>query len=146
MTEHGFIRAVHARLSPSLFRWKICDKFAGGVPDAFYAGPAGTLFVEYKYLKALPKRNNTAVNTCLTPQQILWLNTMHKFNHPVALVIGVADQAVILTCGAWNSVLSKQQFQQLAIPKNDVAVWIEQACLKKKTYAMNLKNDFEVKP
>ena len=72
MNEHGFVRSVHRQLSPDVFVWKINDKYAGGVPDAFYAGPARCLFIEYKYVK-LPKRDTTLVKTSLSEQQKLWL-------------------------------------------------------------------------
>ena len=55
MNEHGFIKSVHRHLPTDIFSWKIHDTFTGGVPDAMYAGPAGILFVEYKYTK-LPKK------------------------------------------------------------------------------------------
>lgn len=129
MNEHSFIRAVHARLPPEVFRWKIHDTFAGGVPDAFYAGPASTLFVEYKYVKALPKRESTTIKTCLTPQQVHWLNTLHDFNQPVALIVAIGDQALVLLDKRWNTNISRTGFLQEAIPRNQVAAWIERICV-----------------
>lgn len=128
MNEHGFIRAVHARLPPEIFRWKIHDTFAGGVPDAFYAGPASTLFVEYKYVKALPKRNSTFVKTCLTPQQKHWLDSLHSFAQPVALIVGIGDQALVLLDKRWNTNISRTGFLKEAMPRNQVATWIERVC------------------
>lgn len=128
MNEHGFIRAVHAHLPPEIFRWKIHDTFAGGVPDAFYAGPASTLFVEYKYVKSLPKQNNTVVRTCLTPQQKHWLDTLHTLGQPVALIIGIGDQALVLLDKKWNSNISRTGFIKEAIPRNHVAPWITRFC------------------
>jgi hypothetical protein len=89
MNEHGFIKSVHRYLPPDVFIWKIHDTFAGGVPDAFYAGPAGILFVEYKYVKKLPARNTTALKTTLSAQQALWLDRMVNCKQHAALVIGV---------------------------------------------------------
>jgi len=128
MNEHGFIRAVHADLPPEIFRWKIHDTFAGGVPDAFYAGPASTLFVEYKYIKSLPKRKSTPIKTCLTPQQKHWLNTLYDLSQPVALVVGVSNQALILLDKRWNANIFKTNFLQEAAPRNQIASWIVQFC------------------
>jgi hypothetical protein len=128
MNEHSFIRAVHAHLPPEVFRWKIHDKFAGGVPDAFYAGPASTLFVEYKYVKTLPKRDDTLIRTCLTPQQIHWLNTLHDYNQPVALIVAVGDQALVLLDKRWNTNISKTGFLKEAIQRNRIASWIAHFC------------------
>jgi hypothetical protein len=124
MNEHSFIRAVHGHLPPEVFRWKIHDTFAGGVPDAFYAGPASTLFVEYKYVKAFPKRPTSPIKTTLSAQQIHWLNAMHQYSQPVAVVIGCEKQAVILQNKAWDSTLSKEEFLSQAITFNNVSVWI----------------------
>jgi hypothetical protein len=124
MNEHSFIRAVHGYLPPEVFRWKIHDTFAGGVPDAFYAGPASTLFVEYKYVKAFPKRPTSPIKTTLSAQQIHWLNAMHQYNQPVAVVIGCEKQAVILQNKAWDSTLSKEEFLSQAVTFNNVSVWI----------------------
>lgn len=128
MNEHSFIRAVHARLPPDLFRWKIHDTFAGGVPDAFYAGPASTLFVEYKYVKTLPKRDDTPIRTCLTPQQARWLNTLHDLNQPVALILGCGELALVLLEKRWNTNISRKRFTEEAVPHKHIANWIERVC------------------
>lgn len=130
MNEHSFIRAVHARLPPEVFRWKIHDTFAGGVPDAFYAGPASTLFVEYKYVKALPKRDTSPIRTSLTTQQIHWLNRLHDFNQPVAVVVGCEDQATVLLDKTWNSEILRKDFLQQGVAIPEVARWIESTCSK----------------
>lgn len=124
MNEHGFIRAVHNYLPSEVFRWKIHDTFAGGVPDVFYAGPSGTLFVEYKYVKTFPKRLTSPIKTSLSAQQIHWLDTMCSYNQPTAVVIGCEKQAVILQNGSWNSVLSKEEFLKQVISFKDVSFWI----------------------
>jgi hypothetical protein len=130
MNEHSFIRAVHRNLPSELFRWKIHDTFAGGVPDAFYAGPASTLFVEYKYLKTLPKRDDTYLRTSLSPQQIHWLNTMHDYTQPVAVVIGAEQSAVVLLDKRWNTNISRSHFLKAAISFTEIANWIHNVCFK----------------
>lgn len=129
MNEHSFIRAVHGHLPPEVFRWKIHDTFAGGVPDAFYAGPVSTLFVEYKYVKSLPKRDTSPIRTSLTTQQIHWLNTLHSMNQPVAVVIGCEKLATVLTDKAWDQVLSKEQFISQSVPFSSVSLWIQNKVL-----------------
>lgn len=127
MNEHGFVRSVHRQLSPDIFVWKINDTYAGGVPDAFYAGPACCLFVEYKYVK-LPKRSNTLVKTTLSEQQKLWINRMHSLSHAVAVVIGSDKGCVVLQDKAWNSPLTLADFLPACISVKDVARWIEATC------------------
>jgi hypothetical protein len=59
VNEHSFIKSFHKKLDPSIKIWKIYDPYQGGVPDALLFGCAGQmLFVEYKYVKALPKKKH----------------------------------------------------------------------------------------
>lgn len=129
MNEHSFIKSVHRYLPLDLFKWKIHDTFAGGVPDSFYAGPAGILFVEYKYVKKLPKRDSSILKTSLSPQQIQWLNRMTDFNQRAAVVIGCEDTAIILENKIWESPLTKLYYVQRAVPRKAVAEWIASVCL-----------------
>jgi hypothetical protein len=128
MNEHSFIRAVHAYLPSEVFRWKIHDTFAGGVPDAFYAGPASTLFVEYKYVKTLPKRNATPIRTGLTSQQAHWLDRLHDFNQPVALIVGCEKLALVILAKQWNTDIAKAEYVERAVPFKTAAQWISDVC------------------
>lgn len=129
MNEHSFIRSVHRYLPLELFKWKIHDTFAGGVPDTFYAGPSSILFVEYKYVKKLPKRDSSTLKTSLSPQQIQWLNRMTDFNQRAAVVIGCEETAVILENKEWENPLSKLEYLKRAVPRKAVAEWIASVCL-----------------
>lgn len=97
MNEHSFVKAVHRKLPPEVYKWKIHDTYTGGVPDAMYAGPAGLLFVEYKYLKSLPKKPTTPIRTGLSELQIIWLERMILYNVLVVAIIGSPSGAVVLT-------------------------------------------------
>jgi len=97
MNEHSFVKAVHRKLPPEVYKWKIHDTYTGGVPDAMYAGPAGLLFVEYKYLKKLPKKPTTPIRTGLSELQIIWLERMLLYNVLVVAIIGSPSGAVVLT-------------------------------------------------
>ena len=129
MNEHSFIKSVHRYLPSDFFKWKIHDTYTSGVPDTFYAGPAGILFVEYKYVKNLPKKDSTCVKTTLSYLQIQWLNRMVEFNQNAALVIGCEDTAVILTNKEWVNDLTKKEYLERAIPRKHVATWIVKAFL-----------------
>lgn len=129
MDEHGFIRYLHSKLDPKLIRWKIHDTFAGGVPDAFYMGERSTLWVEYKYVKTLPKRPDTKLSTCLTVSQQLWLDDLHRCKQPCALIIGNGQRAVILVNGQWNSDVSKQYFVDHSVSRLEAVDWIHKQCL-----------------
>lgn len=128
MDEHGFIRYLHSKLDPDVFHWKIHDQFAGGVPDAFYTAKR-PLWVEYKYIKTLPKRPSTNLSTCLTVNQQLWLDRLQKANQPCALIIGSGQRAVILVNGQWNTDITRHQFDAQSVTRLEVVAWINKQCL-----------------
>tara|TARA_X000001036_G_C20683682_1_gene806775 strand:+ start:27 stop:431 length:405 start_codon:yes stop_codon:yes gene_type:complete len=90
MNEHSFIKSVHRTLPSEIFKWKIHDTFTGGVPDAFYCGPAGSLFIEYKFIK-LPKKPSTKIKLNLSKLQLALLERMSSFNQNVAVVVGFTN-------------------------------------------------------
>lgn len=128
MNEHSFIRAVHGYLPSELFRWKIHDTYAGGVPDSFYVGPANALFVEYKYIKKLPARATTKLHTTLSKQQIMWLEKMRSFNFPAWLIIGAEDRCVIVEDN-YRSPILKADFDIHAVKFKDAANSIADFCI-----------------
>ncbi len=129
VNEHSFIRSIH-RLLPSrdLLIWKINDQFAGGVPDAYYAGALASLFAEYKYLKALPKRPTTVVKSGISELQKIWLSRMHDMGHNVIFVVGWSDWAVIIKDNMWQEDLTAAWYDQHKIRRKDVAGFISDLC------------------
>lgn len=93
MNEHSYIKSIHNKLPSSIYKWKINDNFQGGVADAYYSGPAGDLWIEYKYLSRPPKRADTVIKTCLTDQQLYWLKSRQSEGRNVALVVGITPPA-----------------------------------------------------
>ena len=124
MNEHSFIKSVHRYLNPDVHAWKIHDTYTGGVPDAMYSGPAGVLFVEYKYIKTLPKRDSTILKTSLSPLQIQWLNRM-KESATAALIMGVNTNAIILSSD-FSQKISRMHFLANAVSRQEVADYIHQ--------------------
>lgn len=98
MDEHGFVRSIHRLLPPEVYVWKINDRYAGGVADAFYHGPDGKiLFVEYKYLKKLPTKGKTILRTGLSSLQIEWLTQRQNAGLNVAVILGTPIGGVFIT-------------------------------------------------
>ena len=122
MNEHSFVRSIHNALHPDVYKWKIHDTYTGGVPDAMYAGPAGVLFVEYKYVASLPKRDNTIIRHSLSPLQEQWLTRMSQ-STSVALILGCEDTALIIV-DDFPANIYKYNYVEHAIPRKQVATWI----------------------
>lgn len=97
MTETSYIRKVHKKIPSNVYRWKIKDDYAGGVPDAWYCSDFGQLFVEYKYIPKLPKRDTTLVRAALSELQFLWLTARSDESVSVGVVVGTPEGGVYFT-------------------------------------------------
>ena len=120
---------MHRHLPDDLFSWKIHDKFAGGVPDAMYVGPAGVLFIEYKYLKDFPKRPNTPVKINVSPLQIAWMEQIALascLNVTCQICIGCANNAFIVSTNVVSSTISSQEAQSISVSFSKIAQHIEE--------------------
>lgn len=96
MREKEFINKVHRHLPKEIYRWKINDAYHGGVPDAFYSGPQGHCFIEYKYINTLPKKNESKIEINLSVQQKIWLTQQKKNNIFTYAVLGTPELVYVL--------------------------------------------------
>lgn len=105
MNEHSFIKTFHKKLDPSIKIWKIYDPYQGGVPDTLLFGSAGQMiFVEYKYVKTLPKRNTTIIKPALSAQQSEWLKDKTARNINALVVLGTQNGVVVFrTPDEWDN-------------------------------------------
>ena len=99
MNEAQFTRNVNKRLPKTVKSWKIIDQYEGGVPDCFYrlrytASP-NPLWVEFKYLKALPKRETTLIRPNLSALQINWLTEAAQAAEKTAVIVGYGSKGVV---------------------------------------------------
>lgn len=87
-----------------------------------YAGPAGVLFVEYKYVKSLPKKDTTVIRHSLSALQSAWLERM-KVSTSVALILGIGESALIIV-DDFSANIYKSRYVEESIPRKQVAEWI----------------------
>lgn len=121
MIESQYTRAIHKLVKPmGVYAWKIADRFTNGVPDAYYSGAKGDIWVEYKFLKELPKRNFTPK---LSELQKQWLNNRYEEGRNVAVIVGTPKGGFILVNKAWNTKVSAND---PVFSKTDVAKWIKE--------------------
>lgn len=99
MNEHGFVKAIHRRLPTEIYALKVNLRFNNGVPDAWYSGKNGDLWVEYKWLPRTPTRRFTPG---LSELQRKWLNDRREEGRSVAVIVGCPAGGMILTDGEWN--------------------------------------------
>lgn len=85
MHESDRIQAVHRYLNKDhLVVWKIADPYHRGVADAYYSGPKGDLWIEYKS-QALNKRRPTVPR--VSTLQDNWLSKQHGHGRSVWVVL-----------------------------------------------------------
>ncbi len=119
--EQAFIRAIHRRLDSRIHRWNINARFAAGVPDVWYSGPGGDLWVEYKYKQHAPKRK---AQTGVTALQAAWLEARKREGRRVALVVGTPDGCFITDYG-WKTIDFSKQVKQI----EEIAGWIHKTVM-----------------
>ncbi len=143
MIESDFTRNVNNRLNPAeVFSWKINDNFKGGVPDNWYiglrndknktSGKIMPLFVEYKYLQTLPKRETTVIIPALSSQQFDWLRMLIDSGHPAMVIIGAnfgrCSKGVILETHEWEDGVPLKDFMERAVDYAGLAKAITSCC------------------
>ena len=132
MNEHGYIRSVHRHLPPEMHKWKVHDNYAGGVPDCWYAGPAGNIWVEYKWITKLPKRDTTVIKPNLSAQQLAWLIKMSGHSISCACIIGCPEGGIVLTGkDDWLDGISRNMLS--LTPAKGIASWLTQICMEMET-------------
>jgi hypothetical protein len=73
--ENKFMDAVHDKLPPeAMYHMKITPAFTSGEFDTMYEGHSFDLWVEYKFIRDLPKRDTTPIDIIgmMSDNQIKW--------------------------------------------------------------------------
>ena len=117
MNESGFIRALHTKLPPEIYRWKVSDRFSAGVADAYYSSSKADLWIEYKFYKeGLPK----TVKPAISKLQQRWLNARYEEGRNVYVVVGSPTLCLIYKDKEWN----KSKLSTNGITRNDLINWM----------------------
>ena len=116
MHESTFTRSVNKKLPRTVYAWKVNARYAPGVPDCWYSGPHGDLWVEWKYLPKMPKTHKPK----LSELQRNWLNTRYDEGRNVLVLVGSPQGIAIFEDRAWND---KQTIGQL-YSRDEIATWM----------------------
>lgn len=122
--ETTFINALHRKLPTSVYHMKNNNPYTGGIPDLWYSGQSGDVWVEYKYLPTMPVRADVHPAKLLSALQTEWLNGRHTEGRNVAVIIGAPKGGVLLVDRAWEMSLSPKLFESLIRSKDDLIEWI----------------------
>lgn len=126
--ETQYIARLHRRLPKSIYHLKNHNPYAGGVPDVWYSGDKGDLWVEYKYVDPLPKRVPIRISGekgLLSALQLDWLDKRYKEGRKLAVIIGCKQGGVVLENRLWHGELGFDDFCALIQSDFFTAQWIE---------------------
>ena len=126
--ENTFIQSVHRHLPRGLYSMKNHNQYVGGIADCWYSGPAGDLWIEYKFV-VMPKRDETLIVPNLSALQVEWLTERSKEGRSVGVIIGAREGGVWLPGLAWVNPLKTVEFRKLMMPRSDLAAVITKLIL-----------------
>lgn len=126
--ETTFIASIHRKLDSHVYRVKMNNPYAAGIPDVWYSGVERDLWVEYKYLSTDPKTRIVDPTTLLSALQLDWLNCRHAEGRNVAVIIGCPAGGVLLRNGEWNKHITADRFMTKVASREATASWITQFC------------------
>lgn len=125
--ETTFYTAVHKLLPKTVYREKMHNPYRGGTPDVWYSGNLDDLWIEYKYLKTVPKKAPVDVKKHLTPLQRQWLSARYEEGRNVAVVIGTPRGSFVYEGSSWKDAKpTAADFDQNSLSKREVADFIAQ--------------------
>jgi len=123
--ENTFIAGVHKHMLQSgLYHLKINMPLVGGIPDCWYSGKRADLWVEYKYVPALPIREHTKVHVNLSELQTLWLGRRYYEGRNVAVVLGHSKGGVLLEKLEWGKSFTTTEILERTMTRKELAEYI----------------------
>ena len=129
--ESTFITSLH-RHFPSKevpYHMKNHNVYNGGIPDVWYSGRHGDMWVEYKFIE-VPKRLTTVIVPNLSELQLQWLSDRQCEGRNVYVIIGCKSGGMVLSgTEQWRNGITTEQFQNALQTRKQLADWITQICV-----------------
>ena len=122
--EGTFIASIHRLLPHELYRQKNHNQYNGGIPDCWYSGPAGDLWIEYKFI-AVPKRDSTQIKIDLSELQKNWIMSRYSEGRTVGVIVGCKDGGVWMPGITWQVPYTAESFRASTLGRIALAAIIE---------------------
>ena len=126
--ENTFIASVNRHLPPEVYSEKTANPYRGGTPDEYYEGNQDILWIEYKYLRALPPElnlSNPKAPTCCSPLQLRWLKRAYENGRNVAVILGTPMGGFIYRYLDWMETYSREiLLEHRLLSRKEIAQWI----------------------
>lgn len=128
--ENNFIGKIHKRLPAAIYRMKTNNPYVAGIPDCYYSGVDGDLWVEYKFVAKIPK--NGMVKIALSALQRQWLEGREREGRNVAVIVGSPEGAVIFYLDVpVPEEMSAAHFRRAMIDIEETTLWITEQTMKR---------------
>lgn len=108
--ENTFIASIHRLLPVDVYRQKNHNPYNSGIPDCWYSGVEGDLWVEYKFIE-LPKRDTSPVPVNLSELQKHWIRHRHTEGRNVGVIVGCKAGGVWFPGMSWDESTTKAEFE-----------------------------------
>lgn len=118
--ENTFIGSVHRHLPVGLYHMKNHNQYNGGIPDVWYSGPAGDLWIEYKFV-VLPKRDDTIITPNLSELQKDWLRSRSAEGRKLGVIVGAKEGGVWYPDLAWVTPITAKEFRAALMTRQQLA-------------------------
>lgn len=135
MNENTFNAKLGRNLrKKGLYAWKTHDTFENGIPDFFIEGDRQSVWIECKFLQALPKRPSTKINLTkpskfLSMPQQEWLTRRGtRFDDAWVLLATPTVAGVFHTITDWETPFTAPEFLEKALPHKDIEQLIIDYC------------------
>lgn len=127
--ENTYINSVHKHLPDGVYHMKTNNPYVAGIPDCYYSGDAGALWVEYKFVAKLPARVPVPVD--LSKLQRHWLAGRHAEGRNVAVIVGSPEGGIILRVPQLDMEITAYVFRERMVARQYIASWIAEQTTKR---------------
>ena len=109
--EAAFKRKIYHAVLRHCHVQAMADRFRSGVPDHWYSGKKGDLWIEYKW----DPRTKGALKPRLSIPQLIWLNHRYEEGRNVAVIVATSlKEGVIYRNKEWEGHLDRKRLKPFA--------------------------------
>lgn len=128
--ETNFSNALRDALPEGIYSMKNNNEYVSGIPDLWFSGCKGDLWVEMKFIQKLPKTVPIRPYDLLSKMQEKWLRDRYEEGRNVAVIIGCKRstrlEGIILRDLAWERDIPTQDFDALIVSKSELVSFIKE--------------------
>ena len=131
--ETLFSNAIRKALPHEIYSMKNNNEYVAGVPDLWFSGVGGDLWVEMKFIPKLPVRVPIRPYDLLSALQSEWLSHRYEEGRNVAVIIGCKRareyEGIILQDRAWDFDIEPDSFDKVIRSKSSIVEFIQKQVL-----------------